>query len=185
MQKEIVTDSLTGVYNGHYFLPRLKEEFFRSKRYANLLSVVLVDVDHFEKINKEYGRPAGEYILMKVANVILNNTRNSDVIFRVEENRFGIILPNTDETGAYQEAERIREAIDDTKVINKEFFDLSIAPHKRKQGIKNVTASVGVSSLSDKVEKADGLVKEAETALIKAKEEGRNVTVKHSEMANG
>jgi len=185
LQKEIVTDNLTGVYNGHYFLPRLKEEFFRSKRYNNQLSIVLIDVDHFEKINKEYGRQAGEYVLMKVANVILNNTRNSDVIFRIEDNEFGIILPNTDETGAYQEAERIREAIDETKVISQEFFDLSIAPHKRKQGIKNVTASVGVASLSDGVDKAGALVKEAENALTKAKEEGRNVTVKHSQLANG
>jgi diguanylate cyclase (GGDEF)-like protein len=185
LQKEVVTDGLTGVYNGHYFLPRLREEFLRSKRYNNQLSIVLIEVDHFEKINKEYGRQAGEYILMKVVNVILNNTRNSDVIFRVEGNRFGIILPNTDETGAYQEAERIREAIDDTKVINKEFFDLSIAPHKRKQGIKNVTASVGVSSLVNGVEKVDAFLEAAEKALKKAREEGRNLTIKHSELASG
>lgn len=182
LQKEVFTDNLTGVYNDNFFLQRINEEFFRAKRYKNDLSLVLLDVDYFQKMHNEYGNEAGEYILMKVANVILNNTRNSDIIFRVRNNRFSVILPNTDEIGAYKEAERIRSAIDQTNIINEKFFSLSIAPHKRKHGVKNVTASIGIASLKEANEKPDSLVKDAENALENAKAAGGNVTVKYSQI---
>lgn len=185
LQKEALMDNLTGLYNGNYFSQRLSEEFNRSKRYTNELSMVLIDIDHFNQISKEYGNQAGDYVLMKAANIILNNTRNSDVVFRIEKDKFGIVLPNTEEAGAFQEAERIRKAINETKVINEEFFNLSIAPHKRKQGIKNVTVSVGISTLVDSIEKPSDLIKEAESALKKAKSEGRNTTVKYSHVVEG
>ena len=185
LQKEVLTDSLTGLYNGKYFSQRLTEEFYRSKRYKNDLSLVLIDIDFFQKINKEYGKQAGEFILMKVANIILNNTRNSDIVFRIENERFGIILPSTDETGAFQEAERIRQAIDQTKIINEEFFDLNQKASKRKQGVKNVSVSIGIMSLVDKINEPDDLVKKVENTLQKAKTNGHNITVKHSQLVKG
>lgn len=180
LQKEVFTDNLTGLYNDNYFLQRINEEFLRAKRYKNDLSIVLLDVDYFQKMQNEYGNQAGEYILMKIANVILNNTRNSDIIFRIRDNRFGVILPNTDETGAFKEAERIRTAIDQTNIINEKFFSLSIAPHKRKHGIKNVTASIGITYLNEAIEKPDFLIKDAVSALENAKTAGGNATIKHS-----
>lgn len=185
LQREVITDSLTGVYNDNYFLQRLNEEFFRSKRYKDDLSIVLIDIDYFQKINNEYGEQAGEYIMMKVANVILNNTRNADIVFRIDENRFGVILPNTDENGALHEAERIRKAIDSTDIINEEFFDLSIAVHKRKHGIKNVTVSIGITSLSGSIEAPQDLIKDAEEALKKAKAEGKNKSITYSQLTQG
>lgn len=185
LQREVITDSLTGVYNDNYFGQRLNEEFFRSKRYKDDLSIVLIDIDYFQKIINEYGEQAGEYILMKVANVILSNTRNADIIFRIDANRFAIILPNTGEDGALHEAERIRKAIDSTDIINEEFFDLSIAVHKRKHGIKNVTVSIGITSLTESIDSPDSLIADAQEALKKAKEEGKNRTVTYSQLIAG
>lgn len=185
LQKEVLTDTLTGLYNGNYFTQRLNEEFYRSKRYKNELSLVLIDIDFYQRINKEYGKQAGEYILMKVANIILNNTRNSDVVFRIKDDRFGIILPSTDETGAFQEAERIRKAIDQTKIINEEFFELNQKANKRKQGIKNVSVSIGIMSLVEKISEPADLIKEVENSLQKAKTDGHNMTVKYSQLNKG
>lgn len=182
LQKEVFMDNLTGLYNDNYFSQRINEEFFRAKRYKNDLSLVLLDVDYFQKMQNEYGSQAGEYILMKVANVILNNTRNSDIIFRIHDNRFGIILPNTDQTGSFKEAERIRTAVDQTNIINEKFFSLSIAPHKRKHGVKNVTVSVGITSFEESIEKADFMIRNAEHALGSALAEGGNGTVKYSQI---
>jgi diguanylate cyclase (GGDEF)-like protein len=182
LQKEVLIDGLTGLYNGGYFTQRLNEEFLRCKRYNNELSLVLIDIDYFQRINKEYGNQAGEYILMKVANIILNNTRNSDVVFRIENDRYGIVLPNTDEAGAFQEAERIRKAIDQEKIINEEFFNLNQKAKKRKQGIKNVSASIGIMSLVDEIKEPIELINNVEKALKKAKTEGHNLTIKYSRL---
>ena len=182
LQKDVFIDETTGLYNGSYFLQRLNEEYYRSLRYTHELGVVVIDIDYFNQIDKEYGKKASEYILMKVVNIILNNTRNSDVVFRIDTNKFGIILPNTDETGAFQEAERIRKAIDQTKVIDKELIDLDLITHQRKHGIKNITTSIGITSLTEEIKKPEDLVKEVESALEKARNEGHNVTIKHSQL---
>lgn len=182
LQKDVFIDETTGLYNGSYFLQRLNEEYYRSLRYTHELGVVVIDIDYFNQIDKEYGKKASEYILMKVVNIILNNTRNSDVVFRIDTNKFGIILPNTDETGAFQEAERIRKAIDQTKVIDKELIDLNLITHQRKHGIKNITTSIGITSLTEEIKKPEDLVKEVESALEKARNEGHNVTIKHSQL---
>jgi diguanylate cyclase (GGDEF)-like protein len=182
LQKDVFIDETTGLYNGSYFLQRLNEEYYRSLRYTHELSIVVIDIDHFNQIDKEYGKKASEYVLMKVVNIILNNTRNSDVVFRTDNDKFGIILPNTDETGAFQEAERIRKAIDQTKVIDKELIDLNLIAHQRKHGIKNITTSIGITSLTDEIKKPDDLVNEVESALEKAKNEGHNITIKYSQL---
>lgn len=182
LQKDVFIDEITGLYNGSYFNQRLKEEFYRSLRYTHELSVLVIDIDYFEQIDKAYGKKASEYILMKIVNIILNNTRNSDIAFRIDNNKFGIILPSTDETGAFQEAERIRKAIDQTKVIDKELFDSNLITHQRKHGIKNITTSIGITSLTDGIKNPDDLINEVESALEKAKREGHNITIKHSQL---
>ncbi|HFE65119.1 MAG TPA: diguanylate cyclase, partial [Caldithrix sp.] len=139
-----ITDPLTGLYNHAFFQKRFKEELMRAKRYNNELSVVVADVDLFHKINDVFGEQTGDYILMRIANVILNNTRYTDIVFRAERNRFIVLLPHTNETGAYYESERIRAAIDQTSFFDQNFYELKKLSPKRKQDYQHVTVSIGL-----------------------------------------
>ncbi len=178
-----ITDSLTGLYNQTYFQKRFREELARAKRYKNPLSLVLADVDHFHKINEVFGEQTGDYILMRIANVILNNTRHTDIVFRAGMNRFIIILPHTDEMGAYFEAERIRSAIDQTSFFDQDFYELKKLSPKRKQDYKHITVSVGLVELDvEKVNNVEEAFELVEDALEYAKANGRNQTVRFSKL---
>ncbi|GAB4371957.1 MAG: diguanylate cyclase [Calditrichia bacterium] len=176
-----ITDPLTGVYNETFFRKRLKEEFLRAKRYGHELSLVVADVDFFHKINEVFGEQTADYILMRIANVILNNTRHTDIVFRVGSNRFVVILPHTDETGAYYESERIRSAVDQTSFFDQNFYELKKISPKRKQNYQRITISIGVVAVDvntiDTPEKARQM---AEKALEHAKASGRNQTARYS-----
>ena len=79
-----ITDHLTGVYNESFFQQRLDQEYKNSLKQKSDLTLILLDVDAFNKINQTYGDKTGDYVLMKIANVILKNTRDSDIVFRLE-----------------------------------------------------------------------------------------------------
>ena len=179
-----ITDPLTGLYNKQFFQKRVQEEFSRAKRYKLPLSLVLIDVDLFRTINEIFGEKTGDYILMRIANVILNNTRNTDVVFRLEANRFVIVLPNTDETGAYYEAERIRSAVDQTQFFDQNFYELKKLSPKRKQDYQRVTVSIGLLEVDLKsTKKIDPALELAEKILQQAKSSGRNKTLRHSKLS--
>lgn len=179
-----ITDPLTGLYNDAFFQKRFKEELMRAKRYKNELSVVVVDVDLFHKINDVFGEQTGDYILMRIANVILNNTRYTDIVFRAERNRFIVLLPHTDETGAYYESERIRAAIDQTSFFDQDFYELKKLSPKRKQDYQHVTVSIGLVEINAG-EMNDPVLslQMAEKALGFAKANGRNQTVRYSKLS--
>jgi len=176
-----ITDPLTGLYNKIYLEKRLIEELSRTKRYKHDLSLVIIDVDMFRVVNEVFGEKTGDYILMRVANVILNNTRDTDIVFRLEGNRFMTILPNTDETGAFYEAERIRSAVDQTQFFDQNFYELKKLSPKRKQDYQKITVSVGILQIDPKtVKKTGSYVELAEKALQQAKSSGRNQTYRYS-----
>ncbi|RMH91086.1 MAG: diguanylate cyclase [Calditrichaeota bacterium] len=175
------TDPLTGLYNDVSFRRRFQEEYSRSVRYGSPLSLVLIDVDHFQKINEAFGEKAGDYVLTRAANVILNNTRSCDVVFRLTRDKFAVLLPNTSEKGAFYEAERIRSAI-----FQKEFFSPEIQPLKtlspqRRQELQRVSVSVGIAEREGESDR-DELLRRAEFALGIAKSRGRNSTVRYAEV---
>jgi len=178
------TDPLTGLYNLSFLNKRLAEELSRAKRYKNELSLVVIDVDLFHHINDVFGEQTGDYILMRISNVILNNTRHTDVVFRSDSNKFVIILPHTDETGAYYEAERIRSAINQTSFFDQDFYELKKLSPKRKQEYQKVTVSSGIIELDLKaVKKVQDALNLADKALQYAKNNGRNQAVRFSKMA--
>jgi diguanylate cyclase (GGDEF)-like protein len=145
---------------------------------------VLIDVDLFRIINEIFGEKTGDYILMRIANVILNNTRNTDVVFRLEANRFVIVLPNTDETGAFYEAERIRSAVDQTQFFDQNFYELKKLSPKRKQDYQRVTVSIGLLEVDLKsTKKIDPALEIAEKILQQAKSSGRNMTLRQSKLS--
>lgn len=178
-----MTDPQTGLYNHTFLKKRFKEELSRAKRYRGALSLVTVDVDLFHKINDVFGEQTGDYILMRIANVILNNTRHTDIVSRSGANRFYIILPHTDETGAFYEAERIRSAIDQTKFFDQNFYELKKLSPKRKHIYQHITVSIGLLEVdAQQIDKPDRAFQMVDKALSQAKAKNRNQTFRYSKM---
>lgn len=176
-------DSLTGLYDLDAFTEKLDSLAQNSDQANAHAAVILMDVDNFQKINNGYGEQIGDYILMRIANVILKHSRVSDTIFRLAKNKFGILLPQTEEKTAFFEAERIRTVVHQTEFLDASLLELTGASRKRQQNVQNITVSIGVSSLSSGISKNDFL-KQAEEALSRAKSLGRNTTIRFSETVN-
>lgn len=169
LEKENITDPLMQIYNRRYFQTKLDQEIKRSERYAHPLSLVMLDIDHFKKINDVHGHQIGDNVLIVLASILKLNVRKIDVVARYGGEEIAVILPETDKDGAYIAAEKIRKKIEDHS------FDI---PGGEKF---SVTASFGVSSLEmlsgDDVNRIKQIIKLADDALYQAKEQGRNKVV--------
>ncbi|MGY6275394.1 CHASE domain-containing protein [Methylomonas sp. MgM2] len=159
------TDGLTGFLNRRHFLVRLEEEFDRMQRKPEAgSSVLMLDLDHFKRINDSYGHATGDAVLQHFAAVIRSQQRKIDVVGRVGGEEFAIILPDTDVCEARVFAERLRKSIEDR-------------PLKQCDATINITVSIGVASLSAKSTSPDSILRNADHALYDAKENGRNQVV--------
>lgn len=152
-----VTDALTGLRNRGAFNTRLGEEFDRAARHGHPLSVILLDVDHFKQFNDTFGHPAGDAVLRDVAAVLQRTARSTDLVARYGGEEFVLVLPDTDRAGALAMAERVRSAV-------------ASEPWDRRA----ITVSVGVSTLTADTPDAGSLVQEADVALYRSKQAGRN-----------
>ena len=150
-------DPLTGVYNRRYFSLRLEEEAKRQARFAEPLSLVLIDVDRFKSINDELGHRAGDDALQETAKVILANSRSFSIVTRYGGDEFAVLLVNTPKAGAVKYGQRIRDIIE---------------RHRFAHG--PLTVSVGIATLPDDVLASEDLVPAADRALYAAKRLGRN-----------
>lgn len=153
-------DPLTQVNNRSTFEATLSREVSLAKRHQTSLAMLVVDIDHFKKINDVYGHLIGDCVLRDVAKCINSVIRNSDIVFRYGGEEFVILLSNTGQTGAMLLAERIRKAIS----------KLECAYGKSNT---RVTASLGIACLKDHEQPVD-LFTRADSALYKAKNQGRN-----------
>ncbi|OWY26679.1 sensor domain-containing diguanylate cyclase [Herbaspirillum robiniae] len=111
LEQQTLTDALTGIGNRRSFDQRLREEWTRHLRNARPLSMLMVDVDYFKQYNDTYGHPAGDALLVRLARVLRSPLRASDFLARYGGDEFSLILPDTDEIGAHQVAERIKRAV--------------------------------------------------------------------------
>lgn len=161
LQSLATIDSLTSVYNRHYIFKQLKIEAARVFREKGVLSIALIDLDFFKKINDNYGHQVGDEVLQEVAKTIQNNIREYDTVGRYGGEEFLVILPNTDSNSAVEISERVRQSIE------------SIVIECDKQ-ILSITISAGVSTLSYSETNIEQLIKRADKALYAAKENGRN-----------
>lgn len=166
LEAENVTDPLTKVYNRRYLDRRLEEEFARSKRYALDLSVLMLDVDHFKRVNDTYGHPAGDAVLSTLGSLLKASFRDLDIVARYGGEEFLVICTNTAIDGAALVAERVRQLIESHQI---EMPDGSGA----SQTIQ-IRISIGVAGLSASVGNKEELVQAADQALYRAKQEGRN-----------
>ncbi len=159
------TDGLTGFLNRRHFLVRLQEEFDRMRRNAQLQSsVLMLDLDHFKRINDGYGHAAGDAVLKHFADIIHTEQRKIDVVGRLGGEEFAIILPDTDLFEARVFAERLRKTLADR-------------PLQQQSTIIEITVSIGIALLSAATESPDNVLRDADRALYLAKESGRNRVV--------
>jgi diguanylate cyclase (GGDEF)-like protein len=169
LEKESITDSLTGLYNRRYLDRRLEEELARAKRYALPLSILLVDIDHFKNVNDTYGHQAGDLVLSYLGKLVLNAVRTSDIAARYGGEELLVIAPNTPIVPAGALAERLRHHI--------ESHELVLTSESSKRQSIHITVSIGVAVSTPRIDDIKKIVHEADAALYRAKQEGRNRVV--------
>jgi diguanylate cyclase (GGDEF)-like protein len=161
LERLSITDGLTQVHNHRYFQDRLREEFRRAQRYDDPLSLILIDLDHFKVFNDQHGHQVGDIVLCDVAASLQRSVRETDLLARYGGEEFAILLPRTPLAGALTVAERVWREVG--------------ALHTGPQRALRVTASLGVSTFPHHaVNSAEQLVRSADQALYRAKDEGRN-----------
>jgi len=157
-----ITDSLTGLYNRRRFSDVARRELAVTRRYKNPLSCVMIDLDHFKKINDVHGHAVGDDVLRRVAHVLGENVREVDVIARYGGEEFVLLLPHTAKANAVVVAERVRGQI---KRLELEYDGVKVVP----------SASFGIADDKDAPSgKWDELVRAADIALYQAKRAGRD-----------
>ncbi len=158
-----VIDELTGIYNYRYFVRKLQEEKRRALRYSLPLSLIMVDIDFFKKLNDNYGHETGNKILKRLSVIIKSCIRDVDIFARYGGEEFVIILPQTPESEAFNIGERTRKAVEE------EVFGVG------KAGDLKITISLGVSSFPENGKSHEELLSVTDQALYRAKGEGRNL----------
>jgi len=156
-------DELTQAYNRRHILELAEHERNRALRLKHPLSIAILDVDFFKKINDTYGHPGGDVVLKTIASTCLHNSREIDHFARYGGEEFMYILPEADAHTSLQFAERIRKLLGQSKVV---YQDKTIG----------FTVSIGVATLAGN-ESLDALLLRADQALYKAKNKGKNQTV--------
>jgi diguanylate cyclase (GGDEF)-like protein len=165
LKSSSITDGLTRLHNKSYFLERLDEHFNMFRRGKEALSVLMIDIDHFKKINDEYGHLAGDTILTQVAEKVTHTIRGYDVAFagfRYGGEEISVLLPRTDEKRALRVARRLRKDMADNE------FETDTG-----RGV-GVTVSVGLAQAASELRNKEELISRADAALYRAKRTGRN-----------
>jgi diguanylate cyclase (GGDEF)-like protein len=157
-------DGLTGLLNRRVIVERLGEEMIRSRRDGTPLSVILADVDHFKKVNDNFGHLAGDLILKEVGNIFSRTLRSYDCVGRYGGEEFLIILPNCELESALLRGEELRVAVQTARITDGET-------------LLQVTSSFGVASLLPSHEDYETVLRAVDAALYRAKSEGRNCVV--------
>ena len=160
-----ITDMMTKLRLRHYFLSSMNEAFENACRDKSRLSLLFMDIDHFKAFNDSHGHSCGDFVLIKVADLIRGSIRRGDIAARYGGEEFTVLLPDTDSKMALLVAERIRRKISQADFVYE------------GETVKT-TISIGVAELMyERDFTSESLVKRADTALYQAKEQGRNRVV--------
>jgi len=156
------TDHLTGLSNRRHFLEELEQELARSKRFGTALSIAMIDLDNFKRVNDTYGHDVGDDVIRAAAKILKDEFRNYDEIGRLGGEEFAVVLPNTDLASAKMACERVIKSIRAHRV-----------PTEHDGEIK-FTASFGIYQSHDASESPRRVLKYADTLLYRAKQAGRD-----------
>jgi diguanylate cyclase (GGDEF)-like protein len=167
VQRQAVTDELTGLYNHRRFQEALELEAERARRFDQSVGLIMLDLDDFKDVNDSYGHQQGDRVLREVAKLMRDHSREIDSPARYGGEELAIVLPQTDLEGAYRLGERIRSAIEGLKIP---------VGADGKQAM-TITASIGVAAMPVSAADADRLMAAADAALYEAKRAGKNKTI--------
>lgn len=161
LREESIRDALTGLFNRRFFQESLQREIARSKRFNQPISLVLIDLDHFKRVNDTWGHAAGDQVLVHLSNMLTEMVRKGDIVCRYGGEEFIVLLPGAPPHKAALRANQWREA-----------FSRSGVPYERN--ILLVTFSAGVASFPADGEQVEQVLEAADRRLYRAKVAGRN-----------
>ena len=168
LERECVTDPLTGIYNRRYLDVQLGVEQKRAQRNKHPLSMMLLDIDHFKNVNDQHGHQVGDQVLSMVAQTIMHYSRSNDIVARFGGEEIAIIVPNANLQQTQKQAERLRQAIAQSAMP---VTGLAVEQ-------VNVTVSIGVAELDNcDLSEPQAMLGRADSALYQAKSAGRNQVV--------
>jgi diguanylate cyclase (GGDEF)-like protein len=161
LQEAALLDPLTGIPNRRYAMDRIQQEWSAAERGARPLACMLIDVDHFKRINDTHGHDVGDLVLQRIADTLKHSARTQDVICRIGGEEFLVVCPDTDASAASQCAERLRQAVGAMHIA------LGSAP-------LTLTISIGVAAMDAGMTGPDSMIKASDQAVYAAKQAGRN-----------
>jgi diguanylate cyclase (GGDEF)-like protein len=160
LRRLATTDPLTGAFNRRHFMELMGREQRRADRYNTIYSILMIDIDHFKRVNDTYGHQIGDHAIQAMAEACRRTTRPTDIVARYGGEEFIVTLTHTDQPGAVKVAERLREAVAEVALPT-------------EKGVLQFTISIGISTYV-KRSAVDQIIQRADQALYKAKETGRN-----------
>jgi len=168
LEIENSTDPLMGIFNRRHLNRILNDEFIKASRYSLPLSILMLDIDFFKKVNDNYGHDIGDMVLINLGTLMNEICRESDTVARYGGEEIMVVCPLTQGKGVVNLAERLRQAVEASIMV----------PADVKKGITEVhiTVSIGISEYTPDISSVEDLVKRADMALYRAKKEGRNCT---------
>ena len=157
------TDGMTGLNNYRYFDNRLREEIKRAQRTGGMVSLIMLDIDHFKNYNDSLGHQSGDEALRKLGLLLKNTAREDDIVNRYGGEEFTVILPGIEKSSIAVLAERLRKTVEE-----EDFFKQNVQPGG------SLTISLGAAAYPDDADSVDQLIARADQALYISKAEGRN-----------
>jgi diguanylate cyclase (GGDEF)-like protein len=161
-----IRDPLTGLFNRRYMEQAVQREILRAAQNQTKIGIIMADIDHFKSFNDKHGHEAGDELLIKIADFFKYEIRGSDTACRYGGEEFILILPGASTEGTYKRAEHIREQVKNLRA----YF--------RDRMLPSITLSMGIATYPDHGTELNDLIQVADTALYKAKEQGRDRTIK-------
>jgi len=162
LEQESTIDFLTGLNNVRQFDNSLNQSFLNVKDKNEYLSILIIDIDFFKKVNDTYGHQAGDSVLQQLGIILSTFCRSFDIVSRIGGEEFSVILPDCPSDQSLEVAERLRVAVETHEFIISDVLKI------------NITISIGAATYPDNVSDLEFLIKEADNALYSAKHSGRN-----------